>query len=166
MAQSDSICILGLGNLLLGDEGFGVHFVRRLAQQYLFPDTVQVVDGGTLGCRLLDTVCSCGCLIVIDVIKIDDAPGSVYRFTREEMERRMPPPTSAHEVEFPDVLSMAELLDQAPEVVFLCIVPRSCGAMDPGMSPEITLRFPQMERLLLGELAALGVRPVRKDEQA
>jgi len=166
VAQTDSICVLGLGNLLLGDEGFGVHFVQHLSQRRLFPEAVQIVDGGTLGLRLLESVCSCGHLFVVDVIKIDDEPGAVYRFSREEMAKRVPPPTSAHEVEFADVLSMAELLGQAPEVVFLCIVPCQCGAMSLELSPELARRIPQVEQLLLGELAALGVQPVPRSEHA
>jgi hydrogenase maturation protease len=158
---SNSITILGLGNVLLGDEGFGVHFIRWLSRRYQFPDAVQVIDGGTLGFGLLGTVCDCAHLIVIDVIKTDDRPGSVYRFTREEMEKRMPPPTSAHEVEFPDVLSMAELMEQAPEVVFLCIVPQRCGQMELEMTPFMHERFADMEALLLAELAARAVQPVR-----
>jgi len=166
VAQTDNICILGLGNLLLGDEGFGVHFVQHLSQRCLFPAAVQIVDGGTLGLGLLETVCSCDHLFVVDVIKTDDEPGSLYRFSRQEMAKRVPPPTSAHEVEFADVLSMAELLGQAPEVVFLCIVPCRCGAMTLELSPELARRIPQVQQLLLSELAAVGVRPVLRSEHA
>jgi len=161
MAEPQRITILGLGNILLGDEGFGVHFVRHLLAKHRFPETVSVIDGGTLGFRLLDIVCSCGVLIVIDVIKIEDTPGSVYRFTREEMEKRMPPPTSAHEVEFPDVLSMAELMGEIPEVVFLCIVPGRLEQMELEMSGAMQNRLPDMERLLLKELAERGIAPLK-----
>lgn len=161
MAGANRTTILGIGNILLGDEGFGVHFVRWFSRRHHLPDTVQVIDGGTRGFGLLATVCDCRRLIVIDVIKTDDRPGSVYRFTREEMAKRMPPPTSAHEVEFPDVLSMAELLEQAPAVVFLCIVPQRCGQMELEMTPLMHERFPDMERLLLRELAACAEQPVQ-----
>lgn len=161
MTETKRITILGLGSILLGDEGFGVHFVRRISERYVFPDFVQVVDGGTLGYGLLATVCECDHLIVIDCIKLDDAPGSLYRFTRQEMEQRMPPATSAHEVEFPDVLSMAELMDEAPEVVFLCIVPQQCGQMELAMSPVMNQRLAAMEQLLLKELSLHTVQPLK-----
>ena len=83
------------------------------------------LDGGTLGYRLLEIVTSSSYLIAIDCIKLSEEPGAIYRFTQEQMRLKMPDPTTAHEVEFPDVLSMAELMDELPEVIFLCIVPDS-----------------------------------------
>jgi hydrogenase maturation protease len=157
MENAGKITILGLGNILLEDEGFGVHFVRSIAGKYRFDGDVQVVDGGTLGYRLLDTICSAGRIIAIDVIKVEDEPGSIYRFNRTEMELHMPAPTSAHEVEFLDVLYQAELMGELPESTFLCIVPKSYGIMKLEMTEPMKDAFPAMERLLLDELKALGV---------
>jgi hydrogenase maturation protease len=157
MENAGKITILGLGNILLEDEGFGVHFVRSIAGKYRFDGDVQVVDGGTLGYRLLDTICSAGRIIAIDVIKVEDEPGSIYRFNRTEMELHMPAPTSAHEVEFLDVLYQAELMGELPESTFLCIVPKSYGTMKLEMTEPMKDAFPAMERLLLDELKALGV---------
>ena len=70
---------------------------------------------------------------------------------------RMPSPTTAHEVEFPDVLSMADLMGELPEVIFLCIIPECYGTMELEMTPKMTAAFPAMEKLLLQELAKLGV---------
>jgi len=146
------VTILGLGNILLGDEGFGVHFIRWLGERYRVPDCVELMDGGTLGYVLLDIVCSCDHLIVVDCIKIDDEPGSLYRFTREEMEIHMPPPTSAHEVEFSDVLFKAELMGEAPEITFLCVVPERYGDLELEMTATVKERFPDVARLLAEEL--------------
>ena len=85
--------ILGVGNVLLMDEGFGVHFVKYLAERYQLPEGVRIVDGGTLSYALLDIICGCERLIVVDVVKSKDEPGAIYRFTREELETRMPPAT-------------------------------------------------------------------------
>jgi hydrogenase maturation protease len=156
--KKEKVTILGVGNILLRDEGFGVHFVRWMAGRYRIPEGVRLVDGGTLGYALLDIICGCERLIVIDVIKLKDEPGSIYRFTREEMELRMPPPTSAHEVSFPDVLFKAELMEEAPETIFLCIVPQDYSDMDLELTPLLRGRFDRMEDLLLKELAAAGFR--------
>jgi hydrogenase maturation protease len=157
MNENKFITVLGLGNILLRDEGYGVHFIRWFSGRHDLSDAVRILDGGTLGYRLLDVVTSSSHLIAIDVIKLDDEPGAIYRFTQEEMKLRMPDPTTAHEVEFPHVLAMAELMDDAPEVVFLCIVPESYGDMDLEMTPGMTASFPKMEKLLLKELERLGV---------
>ena len=157
MNEQRQITVLGLGNILLKDEGFGVHFIRWFSERHDFKDSVRLLDGGTLGYHLLDIVTSSSYLIAIDVIKLDEEPGAMYRFTQEEMMLRMPDPTTAHEVEFPDVLSMADLMGELPEVIFLCIIPEHYGTMELEMTPKMTGAFPAMEKLLLQELAKLGV---------
>ena len=159
MADTKQITVLGLGNILLKDEGFGVHFIKWFLERHDFKDSVRILDGGTLGYRLLDIVTSSSYLIAVDVIKLDEEPGAMYRFTQEEMMLRMPDPTTAHEVEFPDVLSMADLMGELPEVIFLCIIPESYGTMELEMTPKMTEAFPAMETLLLQELAKLVLNP-------
>jgi hydrogenase maturation protease len=153
------ITVLGLGNILLKDEGFGVHFINWFTQRHDLGDAVRILDGGTLGYRLLEIVASSSYLIAIDCIKLSEEPGAIYRFTQEQMRLKMPDPTTAHEVEFPDVLSMAELMDELPEVIFLCIVPEIYGIMELDMTPKMISAFPTMERLLLQELEKLGIKP-------
>ncbi len=153
------LIILGLGNVLLGDEGFGVHFVRWFEKRHSLPPGVEVVDGGTLGYGLLPVLTECEKAVVIDAIRLDDEPGSVYRFGREEMALYMPPPTSAHEVEFAHVLCQADLMGEEPEVFFLCIVPKSWGNLDLEMTPLMEEKFPLFERLLLEELGRQGIVP-------
>lgn len=159
MTAASTITVLGIGNILLGDEGFGVHFIRWFSDRHRFPASVRIVDGGTLGYGLLDTVCGCSQVIVVDAIQAEDPPGSVFRFTRADMEHHIPAAASAHEVAFADVLNMAELLGQAPEVVFLCVVPQCCDWMRLELTPPVQARFADIERLLLAELAELGVTP-------
>ena len=161
MEKKQFLTILGLGNVLLQDEGFGVHFVRWFSGRYHLPDEVDVIEGGTMAYALLDIVCRCEHLIVIDVIKADDEPGSIYRFSQEDMLANMPPPTSAHEVQFMDVLFQAELLDESPETVFLCIVPQKYDEMALTMTALMEEKFMEMERFLLKELALHDVTPER-----
>jgi len=161
MRNKDRITILGLGNVLLQDEGFGVHFVRWFENNYRVPENVRIVEGGTLGYGLLDTVCSCDRLLVIDVIKVNEEPGSVYRFTKEEVDAQMLEPTSAHEVSFHDVLCKAELIDELPEVIFLCIVPYKYKDMGLELTPSIRKKFYAVARLLLKELSSYGIKPLK-----
>jgi hydrogenase maturation protease len=151
------INILGLGNILLQDEGFGVHFIRWFSEAYHLPENVKTTDGGTLGYMLLDILGSCEEAIIIDVIKLNDLPGSIYRFTQEEMEIHMPPPTSAHEVKFADVICKLEMMGEAPPMVFLCVVPEKYSEMNLEMSPVMYECFPKMAELLIGELSRHGI---------
>src|SRR5450756_2960106 len=90
MPERNCVTILGVGNILLADEGFGVHFIRWFSQRYKTSDSVRMIDGGTLGYALIDIICSCDNLIVIDVLKAKDTPGSIYRFNTGEMQAHMP----------------------------------------------------------------------------
>lgn len=162
MTDKNLVTILGIGNVLLGDEGFGAHFVRWISERYIDTDEIRIIDGGVLGYGLLDIVSSCRNLIVIDVLKVDDTAGSLYRFNKQEMEIHLPEPTSAHEVTFSDVLFKVELMDESPEVIFLCIVPQEYGNMDMEMTQLMREKFPAMEKLLLGELNLLNVTLPRK----
>jgi hydrogenase maturation protease len=157
MPERNCVTILGVGNILLTDEGFGVHFVHWLSSRYQPSDKVRIIDGGTLGYALIDIICSCDHLIVIDVLKAKDAPGSIYRFNTDEMQAHMPPPTTAHEVTFFDVLFKVELMDELPETLFLCIVPQDFGEMKMELTPVMLEKFPVMEKLLLAELSRLNV---------
>jgi hydrogenase maturation protease len=158
MTQRNLVTVLGIGNILMGDEGFGIHFTRWFSQRYRVPDDVRMIDGGTLGYALLDIICSCDHLIVIDVLKMDDEPGSIYRFNKEEMELHMPPPTTAHEVTFPDVLFKSELLEESPQTLFLCMVPQNYKDLKMEMSPFLYDKFSDMEKLLLNELEILNIK--------
>ncbi|GAB6270802.1 MAG: HyaD/HybD family hydrogenase maturation endopeptidase [Smithellaceae bacterium] len=161
MTDRNRVTLLGIGNILMGDEGFGVHFVRWFSKRYRTTDDVRIVDGGTLGYALLDIICSCDHLFVVDVLKVQDIPGSIYRFTKEEMELHMPPPTSAHEVTFPDVLFKTELMGESPETIFLCIVPQNYKDMNLEMNPFLYEKFSDVEKLLLAELGKLNIQPER-----
>jgi hydrogenase maturation protease len=100
---------------------------------------------------------------VIDVLKAKDTPGSIYRFDTQEMQAHMPPPTTAHEVTFFDVLFKVELMDELPETIFLCIVPQDFGDMNLEMTPVMREKFPVMEKFLLEELSKLNVTLERAD---
>jgi hydrogenase maturation protease len=158
MAEKKLVAILGIGNILLTDEGFGVHFVRWFSERYKPSEGISIIDGGTLGYALIDIICSCDNLIVIDVLKAKDTPGSIYRFNTQEMQAHMPPPTTAHEVTFFDVLFKVELMDELPQTLFLCIVPQDYGEMKMEMTPLMQEKFPAMEKLLLDELSRLDVK--------
>ena len=161
MSEKNLITVLGIGNVLMADEGFGIHFTRWFSTRYRAMDGVKIIDGGTLGYKLLDIICGCEHLIIVDVLKVEDAPGSVYRFTKEEMELHMPPPTTAHEVTFSDVLFKAELMDEAPETVFLCVVPQNYKDLRMEMTPFLYDKFEVVEKFLLKELKKLKIKPER-----
>jgi len=157
------ITILGLGNVILADEGFGVHFVRHFENRYIMPENLEIIDGGVMGYVLLDIFERSDLIIVIDCIKLDDSPGSIYRFTHEEFITKLPPPTSAHEVKFPDLLIKDEMIGELPDLIFLCIVPNEYKDMSLDLTDKLKNRIPVMENLLIAELNRIGIFPEPKN---
>ncbi len=117
------ILILGIGNILLRDEGVGVHVVEKLANLDL-PENVELFDGGTAGADLLDVIADRSKLIVIDAVDIDSEPGTVVRFTDAQPFNRSHKQMSLHELGIAETLQMTKHLGCPPEsVVFFGIKP-------------------------------------------
>ena len=130
------VLVLGLGNILLKDEGFGVHVAQKLAQTKL-PDYVEVIDGGTSSLDVLLCEQGVGKLIVVDVLKAGSEPGSVYRLKvkgdqRTKLEEIFSSPErgtiSLHQVGLMEALAAAEKLNNAPqEIVIIGVEPKEIG---------------------------------------
>jgi hydrogenase maturation protease len=146
-----SVLIVGIGNLLLSDEGVGVHAVRGLAQQVL-PPGVEVLDGGTSGADLVDHLEGRTKVIVIDAASGDGPPGTVYRCEARELIEQEGS-LSLHEFGLADSLHMAERLGCAPQrVIVLGVQP---ATLEPGLelSPEVAAVLPGILKVALAEAA-------------
>ena len=145
------ILVLGIGNLILKDEGFGVHVVQKMMDMSLPPD-VEVVDGGTMGITLLYYIEGREKVIVIDVVKADSPPGTLYRFTDKDLGDYQGFLRSAHEIDFPYVLKMAEIQGNRPDqVVFIGITPLLIEE-GIGLSPVLEEKIPQVIDLVMKEV--------------
>ncbi len=145
------IVILGVGNLLLSDEGVGVHVANELMKMKLPPD-VSVVDGGTDGFRLLNVITEADRLIVIDAVKGGAEPGSIYRFDIDEV-KSCPPgfKTSVHQIGILEVIDLSELIGKTPHTTVIGIEPKSLE-MGMELSPEVKSKIPRIIELILEEL--------------
>ncbi len=99
------VIVLGIGNLLLSDEGFGVQVVKVLQQHYDFPSDVKVVDGGTLGWELVPVLEDARSLIIIDAVLGNKPPGSLYRFEANDVIRYFKQKLSTHEAGLQEILA-------------------------------------------------------------
>ncbi|MBD3235621.1 MAG: hydrogenase maturation protease [Candidatus Eisenbacteria bacterium] len=146
-ADRQRVLILGVGNLLLSDEGFGVHAAQRLERES-WPPHVRVVEGGTDGFHLMNVITDCDRLIVIDCIKGGGAPGTLYRFDREDAPAgRLPALTSAHQVGMLEVLELQSLIGAVPRTTFIGVEPESIE-MGLQLSPRIAARLPRVGALV------------------
>jgi hydrogenase maturation protease len=171
MEPTKPYLVLGIGNLLLKDEGVGVHVIRAIearvaAGDLALPEGVEVCDGGTLGMDLLDLIEDRRKVIVVDAVEADAAPATVWRFTAEDLARlrqgeaplrrgearREAADLSLHQLGLFEMLAMARRLGRTPDVVVIFgIVPKD---MSPGLelSAEVAAVVPEVIRRVLLEM--------------
>lgn len=152
------VVIVGVGNLLLSDEGVGVHVANQLLKTAL-PPGVTVIEGGTDGFGLLDVVSEAEQIIVIDAVKGNAAPGSLYRFGLDEIRYRCGGfKTSFHQIGLLEVLALAKLTGRDPKVIVIGVEPKSLE-MGMKLTPEIDAQIPRIIELVWEELELLGFPP-------
>jgi len=145
------ILILGVGNLLLSDEGVGVHIARTLMEMD-FPAQVRVVEGGTDGFGLMHILLEADRLILVDAIRGGGPPGSIYRF---EIEDCSPFPdtykTSVHQISILEVINLSGLIGPPPRTTIIGVEPK-CLEMGMDLSPEIEAKIPRVIQLVREEV--------------
>jgi hydrogenase maturation protease len=146
------ILVLGIGNILLRDEGVGVRVIEQMQKIHL-PDDVELVDGGTAGADLLDVLAERQKVIVIDAVQADCEPGSVLRFTVNDLVRPDGVGMSLHELGLGEALKMTRQLGCEPrEVVVFGIKPKDIGC-GLELSEEIAASVLRIVELVLAEIA-------------
>ena len=156
--------VLGIGNVILKDEGFGVRVVEYLDAHYEFPENVQLVDGGTLGIELTQYVTGTKRLLVIDSINGGAEPGTVFRFEDDEVMAHFQDKLSAHEVGIQDVLALLSVTGKKiPHVVVIGAQPYDLGA---GVELSLSMKelLPKMAEKALKELKEWGIEPLAKKD--
>ena len=145
------IVVLGVGNLLLSDEGVGVHVANELVKLEL-PPGVTVVEGGTDGFRLINVITEADRLIVVDAVKGGGAPGSIYRFDINEVQNCPSGfKTSVHQIGILEVINLSGLIGKTPQTTVIGIEPESLE-MGMELSPEIKSKIPRIIELIWDEL--------------
>ena len=157
MEKQKNIGILGIGNLLMQDEGFGVHFIEHLTENYVIPENVSVLDGGTAGIMLAPFIEDVDYLFVIDTVSIKDEPGSIHCFTDDDIrsgnvQMRMSP----HQVGLIDILAMCKMREKAPEKTeMITVVPKDLE-VEIGLSDCLKAKIADVTEILIESLASHG----------
>jgi hydrogenase maturation protease len=148
--------VLGIGNILLRDEGVGVRTVEQLERQFRFPEEVEILDGGTSGMELLPYIRNKEHLILIDAVKGNHPPGTVVRVEGEDVSARFMTRISPHQLGISDVLAAAQLTGELPQhMVLFGIEPKS---METGLnlSQEVKQSLERLISVIVEELSRLG----------
>jgi len=148
LEKPERIMILGIGNLLLGDEGIGVHAAENL-QDFPFPDNFEVVEGGTDGFKLFHLVMEADRLIVVDCVRGGDEPGSVYRFDITDVDH--PPDlfrTSVHQIGITEVVSLTGTMRTPPRTTIIGVEPGDIS-MSMELSGRVQVALPRVLGIVL-----------------
>ncbi len=152
MSSTDppSVLILGIGNILMGDEGVGVHVVRQLEKEPL-PDGVACLDGGTGGFHLLEAMQRPKRLILIDAC-LDGAPPGTVRRLQPRFAADYPPTLAAHDIGLKDLLDSLYLLGNTPEVVLYTVSISTPTSLGMKLSEPVAAAIPKVAQRVLAEL--------------
>jgi len=157
------IGIAGIGNLLLRDEGFGVHVVHYLQENYEFPEIVEIQDIGTAGIYMAPFLEECDPILVIDVVDIKGEPGSFHFFTLDDVQAgnfqlRMSP----HQLGLLEILEVTKLRDAAPDQIeFYTVIPHELTESIE-LSPNLAGRKIEVAEMIINRLEELGVQVIKK----
>jgi len=157
------VLVLGLGNVLLTDDGVGIHVIRTLERTLLgrsLPPAVRLCDGGTLGLNLLFELDSADALIAVDAMELGAPPGTVRAFDRAAFDARLCGKRgSVHELALADLLAAAELTGRRPTRRALVAV--QPGSTDWGLEPTapVAAAIPAACRIIEDLLEEWGHSP-------
>lgn len=157
MSRPYDLLVLGLGNVLCGDDGLGPAAVAAIEREYHVPEGTLLLDGGTLGLSLLPLLEDARFVLLIDAIRDDAAPGSLVRIDGDEVGPAVRDRLSVHQVGVSDVMDALRLRDRLPErLTLLGLVPETVQ-LRLGLSPSVRETLPELVRAVVDETAALGL---------
>jgi len=137
---SEPVLVLGVGNLLVGDEGVGVHVIQALQEETL-PEHVHLLDGGTGGFHLLGHLGGYPRVILVDATRDGSPPGTVADFT-PRLPSDFPPSLGAHDIGLKDLISAMALTGPLPEMTVVTVSIEELKPMEMTLSPEVEAAVP------------------------
>ena len=149
--QAQKVAVVGIGNLLLKDEGIGIHVVEILKKANLSKE-VELIDGATLGLDLLYLMEGKDKVIIVDAIDANAKPGTIFKFSPQDIKDKEKTKLSLHQVGLLEVLELNEVRsERTPEIVVFGIQPQE---IDWGMEPTplIQEKIPKLVNLVIEEL--------------
>lgn len=159
MADRPNVLVLGIGNILWADEGFGVRTLQTLHRHYRFPDNVRLLDGGTQGIYLVQHVREADVLVVFDAVDYGLPGGTLKRVEGREVPKFMgAKKVSLHQTGFQEVLAMAEMMGDYPEHLLLVgVQPVELEDYGGSLRDEVKAQIQPSIDLVLDYLKGFGI---------
>lgn len=156
MQENDTI-VIGIGNILFKDEGVGIYAAKYLEENYDFSPNIDIIDGGTLGFKLMTYYQSYKKVIILDTVSIKDEAGSVYNLPADALMGLGSYRQTAHEVEVVEMLEICSMLDRMAEVNVVGMVPEDIESVDIDLTSTIKEKFNDLVNATLKELQNSGI---------
>lgn len=157
MTVNVSTLVLGIGNLVMGDDAVGVIVAQRLQHGYLFSGNIEVVDGGTLGLDLLPKLENITNLIIIDAVETGQKAGTCVRWFGEDLPIALETKLSPHQMGLKDLLAVSGLMGHSPKEMVLIGVQPGSIEMEIGLTAEVEAKLETLVSSVLAELADWGI---------
>lgn len=157
---SKSVLVLGIGNLVMGDDGVGVMVVQQLQRKYRFADNVEIVDGGTLGLDLLPKLENVTHLIMVDAVETGQKSGTCVRLCGQELPIALQTKVSPHQMGLKDLLAVSELMGHVPKEMVLIGVQPGSHEMTIGLTAEVEAQLETLVSSVLAELVRFEIEVI------
>ncbi len=149
--------VLGIGNIILSDEGVGVRAVEAFEQRYRLPDGVLAIDGGTSSMELIDELSDRDFLLVFDTIVAGKPPGTIVKLAGEEVPAFFRRKLSPHQISLSDLLASLEFLGQAPKDIVVIGVQPVTLELGMELTEPVAARLSEVVEMGAAEFAARGM---------
>lgn len=160
MLTPGEIRVLGLGNVLMGDDALGPWVIEELLANWQFPDGVRVLDVGTPGLDLTPYLADADTVILVDTVKADGVPGTIRLYSREELlAAPLGPRLSPHDPALTEALFALDLVGCAPREILLVGVVPGLVAKGIGLTPAVRTAVLQVAARVVDRLSRLGFAP-------
>jgi hydrogenase maturation protease len=151
--MKNKVSVIGLGNILLRDEGIGVHVVEALKKRLDFPEGVQIIDGGTLGLDLLPIIEEMEKVIFVDAVNLNREPGAIVLIEDDDIPSMLQPAFSFHQVGLADLLFAARFSGKKPAKVTLAGIQPQAIETGLGLSETLNRNMDQYLKTILEKLS-------------
>ncbi|MBP6162799.1 MAG: HyaD/HybD family hydrogenase maturation endopeptidase [Aliarcobacter sp.] len=154
--------VIGVGNMLFKDEGIGIYAAEYISQNYKFDDKdLEIIDGGTLGFKLMTYFQEYDNVIILDTVSIEDEVGSIYRLPSDVLLGLGTYRKTAHEVEIVEMLEIVSVLDSYANVTIIGIIPKDIISVGIGLTATMEDKFEEFILNGIKEIESLGIKAIK-----
>lgn len=157
--------VVGVGNLLFKDEGIGIYAAKYIEENYTFEPEIEIIDGGTLGFKLMSYFQEYDNVIILDTVSIEDKAGEIFRLPSDVLLGLGNYRKTAHEVEIVEMLEICSVLDKHAAVTIMGIIPEDIEKVEIGLTQTIENRFEEYIAHVIKEIESIGCAATKRNDK-